>query len=134
MIDVDHFKAYNDHYGHRAGDRALKTIAACIAASVTRAEDLAVRYGGEEFAVLLPATDESGAYRVAETIRRAVAALAITHICGPGFVTVSVGAAGTRPDRRSNSGMIVDAADAALYEAKRNGRNRSQIAAEPVPA
>jgi diguanylate cyclase (GGDEF)-like protein len=133
MIDVDSFKAYNDHFGHRAGDRALKTVAACIAASVTRAEDLAVRYGGEEFAVLLPATDELGAYRVAESIRGAVAALRIPHICHPGFVTVSVGAAGMRPDRGSNSGMIVEAADVALYDAKRNGRNRSEIAASRVP-
>jgi diguanylate cyclase (GGDEF)-like protein len=134
MIDVDHFKAYNDHYGHRAGDRALKTIAACIAAGVTRAEDLAVRYGGEEFAVLLPATDEAGAYRVAETIRRAIAALGIPHIGSPGIVTLSVGVAAMRPDRGSHSGMIVEAADAALYDAKRNGRNRTEIAASRAPA
>jgi two-component system chemotaxis family response regulator WspR len=104
MIDVDEFKTYNDHYGHRAGDRALKTIAACIAAGVTRAEDLAVRYGGEEFAVLLPGTDESGAYRVAETIRRAVAATAIPHISRPRIVTVSVGVAALRPERGAGSG------------------------------
>lgn len=134
MIDVDEFKAYNDHYGHRAGDRALKTIAACIAAGVTRAEDLAVRYGGEEFAVLLPATDEPGAYRVAETIRQAVAAMAIPHVSRPGFVTVSVGVAALRPERGSGSGLIVEAADAALYDAKRNGRNRTEIAAARVSA
>jgi diguanylate cyclase (GGDEF)-like protein len=132
MIDVDAFKAYNDHYGHRAGDRALKAIAACIAAGVTRAEDLAVRYGGEEFAVLLPATDESGAFRVAETIRRAIAALGIPHDGNHGFVTVSVGVAGMRPARGSNSGTIVEAADMALYAAKRNGRNRSEIASARV--
>jgi diguanylate cyclase (GGDEF)-like protein len=132
MIDVDEFKAYNDHYGHRAGDRALKTIAACIAASVTRAEDLAVRYGGEEFAVLLPATDEIGAYRVAETIRGAIAALGIAHVGNYGFITVSIGVAGMRPERGSNSGTLVEAADAALYEAKRNGRNRSEIATARV--
>jgi diguanylate cyclase (GGDEF)-like protein len=134
MIDVDEFKAYNDRYGHRAGDRTLKTIAACIAASVTRAEDLAVRYGGEEFAVLLPATDEHGAYRVAEAIRGAIAALGIQHVGDHGFVTVSVGAAATYPERGSNSGTIVEAADRALYEAKRNGRNRSEMAGRAVPA
>lgn len=128
MIDVDAFKTYNDHYGHRAGDRALKAIAACIAAGVTRAEDLAVRYGGEEFAVLLPATDEYGAYRVAETIRRAVAAMAIPHVSRTGFVTVSVGVAALRPQRGTGSGLIVEAADAALYDAKRNGRNRTETA------
>jgi diguanylate cyclase (GGDEF)-like protein len=134
MIDVDHFKAYNDHFGHRAGDRALKTIGACIAASVTRAEDLAVRYGGEEFAVLLPATDELGGYRVAETIRSAIAALGISHAGTLGYMTVSIGVAGMRPDRAGNAGMIVDAADSALYEAKRSGRNRSELAASRVPA
>ncbi len=135
MIDVDQFKAYNDRYGHRAGDRALKTVAACIAAGVTRAEDVAARYGGEEFAVLLPATDEAGAYRVAETIRGAICALGIPHAGSPnGFMTISLGAAGMRPDRGSNSGAIVEAADGALYEAKRNGRNRSEVAASRIPA
>jgi diguanylate cyclase (GGDEF)-like protein len=133
MIDADGFKAYNDHYGHRAGDRVLKTIAACIAAAVGRPEDCAVRYGGEEFAVLLPGTDEAGAYRVAESIRNAVAARAIPHIGKPGFVTVSVGLATLRPERGTGSGTIVEAADAALYEAKRNGRNRTEVAVRHVP-
>jgi diguanylate cyclase (GGDEF)-like protein len=134
MIDVDHFKAYNDRYGHRAGDRALKTIASCIAAGVTRAEDLAVRYGGEEFAVLLPATDELGAYRVAETIREAIFALGLSHAGDLGLVTVSIGVAGMLPHRGSDSSTIVDAADSALYEAKRNGRNRCEIARSRVLA
>lgn len=128
MIDADHFKAYNDHYGHRAGDRALKTIAACIAAAISRAEDSALRYGGEEFAVLLPGTDEAGAFRVAETIRVAICALQIPHVSAPGFMTVSVGLASLCPARGSSSGTVVEAADTALYEAKRNGRNRTEIA------
>jgi diguanylate cyclase (GGDEF)-like protein len=134
MIDVDEFKSYNDHYGHRAGDRALKTIAACIAATVTRSEDLAARYGGEEFAILLPSTDALGAYRVAETIRTAVMALRIAHPQSPyGIVTVSIGAAGARPERGTRPGDIVDAADAALYDAKRRGRNRTEVELELIP-
>ncbi|HEX3466732.1 MAG TPA: sensor domain-containing diguanylate cyclase [Candidatus Elarobacter sp.] len=134
MIDADHFKAYNDHYGHRAGDRVLKTIAACIAAAISRAEDCALRYGGEEFAVLLPGTDEAGAHRVAETIRVAICALQIVHVSPPGFMTVSVGVASLCPARGSSSGTIVEAADAALYEAKRDGRNRTAIASLAAPA
>jgi len=131
MIDVDEFKPYNDHYGHRAGDRALKAIAACIATAVARSDDLSARYGGEEFAVLLPATDAVGAYQVAETIRGGVAGLRIVHAASPlGFVTVSVGAAAERPVRGSHPGAVVDAADSALYDAKRAGRNRSAIVRE----
>jgi diguanylate cyclase (GGDEF)-like protein len=134
MIDVDDFKSYNDQYGHRAGDRTLKTVAACIAAAATRPEDVAARYGGEEFAILLPMTDERGAYRIAETIRTAIAELRTTHAASPrGYVTVSIGVAVAHPGRGRAPGELVDAADRALYNAKRHGRNRSEVAPEPIP-
>ena len=121
MLDVDEFKPYNDRYGHRAGDRTLTAIATCIAATVARSDDLSAGYGGEEFAILLPATDTLGAYGVAETIRVAIAALRIVHATNTsGFVTVSIGAAAARPVRGSHPGASVEAADAALYDAKRS--------------
>jgi diguanylate cyclase (GGDEF)-like protein len=131
MIDADEFKSYNDHYGHQAGDNVLKGIAACIAGALARPADLAARYGGEEFAVFLPDTDSAGAFRVAEAIRRAVIALNIFHVGSPrGAVTVSVGVGRMSPTPSSSPFALVKAADAALYEAKNKGRNRT----EPKPS
>ncbi len=93
LLDVDHFKAFNDLYGHPAGDACLKRIAACVAAELRNTDDLAVRYGGEEFLLLLPATDIAEAVRVAERVRRAIAALGIPHDGAEktGLVTASLG-------------------------------------------
>jgi diguanylate cyclase (GGDEF)-like protein len=117
IADIDHFKDYNDARGHRAGDECLKSVAAAIAGSIHRAGDVVVRFGGEEFAILLPNTDLESARVVAETIRRRIAA--------GNQVTISIGAAACIPDPdESKAGGLVDAADKALYAAKRRGRNR----------
>ena len=125
MIDVDHFKAFNDRFGHPQGDACLRNVAGAIAALATRPGDLVARYGGEEFAVLLPDTDLAGAVALGEAIRVAVAGLHRGH-CTPGnLVTISVGGAALRPGREDDAGAaLVQAADAALYEAKVGGRNR----------
>jgi diguanylate cyclase (GGDEF)-like protein/PAS domain S-box-containing protein len=128
MIDVDRFKAYNDEYGHPAGDACLRAVARIIAGEVNRTVDLAARYGGEEFAVLLPNTDAAGCARIGERIRQAIHAAGLVHAAGgpTGWVTVSVGGAACRPilERSAGLGALVEAADRALYAAKEAGRNR----------
>lgn len=134
MIDADAFKGYNDHYGHQAGDGVLKAIAGCIAGALGRPGDLAARYGGEEFAVFLPDTDAAGAFAVGEAIRRAVLALNIAHAGNVrGTVTVSIGIGRMSPNGTTSPFALVKAADAALYDAKRKGRNRTELAAGFVP-
>ena len=131
MIDVDYFKRYNDLYGHPAGDACLRQLGQTLAESGCRPGDVAVRYGGEELAVLLPDTDEDGAVAMGERFRQAVLARAIIHAGNPeSVVTVSIGAAACRPDQdESSSEVLVVAADKALYAAKAAGRNQvSQIA------
>ena len=125
MIDVDHFKSYNDTYGHPAGDLCLQTVANTIARLAQRPADLAARFGGEEFAVLLPETDAQGAAALAERAREAVRQLHLPHRRGlDGVVTVSIGAAVVWPQRaESATGDIVALADAALYAAKAQGRD-----------
>lgn len=125
LIDTDHFKAFNDRYGHPAGDAALQMIAARIAASIHRTGDLAARYGGEEFAVLLPATDQEGGMALAEALRQDIAAQGKPHAGNPpGVVTVSIGVATARPQLGKGATVLLDRADAALYAAKAAGRNR----------
>lgn len=127
MIDADFFKFYNDRFGHPAGDDLLKRVAECIRTSVHRPTDLPCRIGGEEFAVVLPDTDEAGALAVAETIRSSVEGLGAAHPLSPfGIVTVSIGVASRRPRRNQMSEEAVSAADLALYRAKDEGRNRVQ--------
>ena len=123
LIDIDHFKSYNDVYGHSAGDTCLKRVAARLIAELRGAEDLAVRYGGEEFLLLLPRTPIETALVIAERIRASVEALAIPHTgtASVGFVTVSVGVAAA--DASISIENLINAADSALYEAKRQGRN-----------
>jgi diguanylate cyclase (GGDEF)-like protein len=129
MIDVDHFKKFNDAYGHVQGDEALRKVADCIIASLRRGNDLGARYGGEEFAVLLPETGLLGAYHVAETIRAAVQAAAIAHTESPfGCLTVSIGVASVDVSESSKQSDLVLTADAALYRAKLNGRNTTERA------
>jgi diguanylate cyclase (GGDEF)-like protein/PAS domain S-box-containing protein len=125
MIDVDRFKAFNDHYGHPAGDDCLKRIGRVIAEAGCRPDDLAARYGGEEFAVLLPDIDELGAEAIAERIRKAVLNLAIRHDANPnGLVTISAGTASSFGDAAERGPQsLVNEADQALYRAKEIGRN-----------
>jgi diguanylate cyclase (GGDEF)-like protein len=124
MLDVDYFKLYNDAFGHPKGDNVLRTIAVCVVNSLRQSDDLAVRYGGEEFVVLLPAVDLSGAMEVAERIRGAVAERCLPHSRSPlGHVTVSIGAATIVPRSEDAANDLLFAADAALYEAKKRGRN-----------
>ncbi|PUA16606.1 sensor domain-containing diguanylate cyclase [Glaciimonas sp. PCH181] len=124
MIDVDHFKGFNDLYGHLAGDDALTAIAQCIGQAIRRPGDSAARYGGEEFVVLLPNTDWAGAAQVAEHIRTAVQALNRSHVASTHqVVTVSVGVTCTTERRFATLRALINAADVALYEAKA-GRNQ----------
>ena len=125
VLDIDFFKDYNDTYGHLAGDECLKKIAGTLSANVARAGDHVARFGGEEFAVLLPSTDKLGALVVAEAIRVAVATIAIENKASTihRYVTVSVGTATLIPTEGQPPEAIVAAADEALYEAKQSGRN-----------
>ncbi|WP_223216728.1 GGDEF domain-containing protein [Paraburkholderia phenoliruptrix] len=125
FIDIDHFKRFNDTYGHASGDEALSTVAECISSTVRRAVDLVARYGGEEFAVILPDTSADGARAVAEKIRRSVQAQHILHGgADPVTVTVSVGCATIVPAQGANALDLLAAADRQLYVAKAAGRNR----------
>ena len=129
MIDVDHFKAFNDHYGHLAGDQCLRNIAAIIIEHIKRPGDLAARFGGEEFAVVLPGTDYVGAFLVAEKIRRAVQTAGLAHSESPeAVITVSIGMCGYDPASQTSTEELIGAADKALYVAKASGRNMSVIA------
>jgi diguanylate cyclase (GGDEF)-like protein/PAS domain S-box-containing protein len=126
MVDIDAYKAYNDHYGHQGGDDCLRTIAQAIASAARRPTDVVARYGGEEFALILRDADQQGALAVAESIRTGVENLRIPHrACPTGIVTVSVGVAAQRPGDGGNGSGLVAAADRALYTAKRKGRNRT---------
>ena len=126
MLDIDHFKAFNDTAGHQAGDDSLRRVAQTLCESVQRAGDLVARYGGEEFAVLLPETDGEHALEIASRLREKIEAMNLPHPSSPlGRVTVSIGVASVVPPRDgSGSGDFVRVADAALYDAKRQGRNR----------
>jgi diguanylate cyclase (GGDEF)-like protein len=130
LIDVDHFKKFNDLYGHLDGDACLRSIAGAIARSVKRPGDLAARYGGEEFAVLLPATEPAGAAEVAEAIRANIEKAAIPHASnGGGVATVSIGVATLLPNVTTTVDDLIGAADQSLYAAKSAGRNRVVSAA-----
>ena len=126
MADIDHFKAYNDHYGHLAGDDCLKAVAEAIQGQLKRPTDTAVRYGGEEFCILLPETPEAGAQHVAESIRKAIESLAIPQVPGMELdrVTLSQGFASCIPKPGFDVVQLIQRADRALYQAKNEGRNR----------
>lgn len=126
LVDVDRFKAFNDRYGHPAGDECLRLVSQQLKVSLKRPADLAARYGGEEFAAILPDTDEVGAYRVAEGFCRALAEARLPHETSErGYVTASVGVATYMPDNLHRDALeLVRTADQALYGAKTAGRDR----------
>lgn len=129
MIDVDHFKEFNDHYGHQAGDDCLKLVARTLLSNLHRPADLLARYGGEEFIVLLPNTDLQGASTVAETLRSAVQSLQIPHAHSSteAVVTVSLGGAVAEHTTGLTEQDLTREADDCLYKAKAQGRNRAVI-------
>lgn len=130
LIDVDHFKAFNDRYGHQAGDTALRRVAQAVQAQICRPLDMLARYGGEEFAVILYDSDPDSTRDIAERIRVAVSAMNIEHRGGPGtrVVTVSVGVAAIEPSPARDPSGGVQLADEALYTAKTLGRDRVHMA------
>jgi diguanylate cyclase (GGDEF)-like protein len=125
MIDVDHFKLYNDSYGHAGGDECLREVAQALALRVQRAGDFVARYGGEEFVVLLPGTDHAAALGVGEGLRSSVEALGLEHRASKvtDHVTISVGVATSNPAGMGGSPGVLEAADSMLYACKAAGRN-----------
>ncbi|MEW5981159.1 MAG: diguanylate cyclase [Acidobacteriota bacterium] len=128
MIDIDHFKAYNDRFGHAAGDTVLRTVAQTLRGSL-RPSDLVFRYGGEEFVCLFPETDREGALAAATRLLQAVTDVAIAHPGNQSFgiVTVSIGIATQAPANGGGPLDLLQAADVALFEAKHSGRNRVAV-------
>jgi diguanylate cyclase (GGDEF)-like protein len=133
VLDLDHFKAYNDHFGHLAGDEALRKIAAEMTNLVNRPTDACCRVGGEEFAIILGGTDEAGAITVAERLRLGVMRLRIRHAPEIPFaaMTVSIGLAVEHASSVPTAKSLYERADQALYRAKRTGRNRVVARNEP---
>ncbi|MEG3640375.1 diguanylate cyclase domain-containing protein [Magnetococcus sp. PR-3] len=131
MIDIDHFKLYNDHYGHQAGDETLQRVANAMQCCMKRSTDLLARYGGEEFVVMLPNTDTEGVKQIADTLLANVAALAIEH-CKTTLdekkITISLGLACTMPTHHTAPIALQKEADQALYVAKEAGRNQYHLA------
>jgi diguanylate cyclase (GGDEF)-like protein len=126
MVDVDHFKRYNDTYGHSMGDECLKTVAEALSQSVTRGDDIVARYGGEEFAVVLPNTDENGAQLIAEKLLENIREENITHEKSDAAarVTISVGITTGKAHHTQTAHDYIKQADKMLYESKQNGRDR----------
>jgi diguanylate cyclase (GGDEF)-like protein len=127
LMDVDHFKLYNDRYGHQAGDECLRKVAKSIG-QCFRTGDLVARYGGEEFAMVLPQTHLVGAVLVAERVITALAEAAVPHaasvVCDRVTLSIGVACKTPQPDKSSNSRVLVEAADRSLYLSKHRGRNR----------
>jgi len=129
LIDIDHFKLYNDHYGHQGGDACLQLVATTMKTGLRAGSDLIARYGGEEFVLLLPNTDLAGTLVVAERVRAAVEARREPHAqSSHGIVSVSLGVTSFVPDGQTRATQVIELADQALYEAKRSGRNRAVCA------
>ncbi|MDF3936393.1 diguanylate cyclase domain-containing protein [Pseudomonas citronellolis] len=126
LLDVDHFKAFNDTFGHVAGDEALRRVAGALRDSGSRSSDLPARYGGEEFAIILPGTSPGGARLLAEKLRLTVQGMAIPHeVPEPGAVlTISIGVATLTPQVGEGCLRLIEQADRALYNAKHGGRNQ----------
>lgn len=131
MMDVDHFKSYNDRYGHLPGDRVLRDVARAISNTLRRGGDFVARFGGEEFVAILPQTDASGALTAAQAVLQAVASLDLEHMDAPrGHITLSIGISTADSIGSLSKGLDhhLDAADVALYSAKMQGRNRVSTA------
>jgi len=129
MLDVDHFKFYNDTYGHPAGDVVLQKVAEVLLSVTSRAGELAVRMGGEEFMLILPGSTGDDAMRTAEKVRTEIVALAISHAASPvsNCVTVSQGVVSCIPRLHTSTEELIQAADEALYQSKNDGRNRFSL-------
>lgn len=134
MIDIDHFKSYNDQYGHLAGDECLQRVARTIELNAQRSGDLAARYGGEEFLLILPDADVTVAQHLAEDVRKSIESLNLPHVDSPtGRVTISVGIAALGNAAYKDAESLLRAADQALYLAKHLGRNQVQVAEDSRP-
>lgn len=133
MIDADHFKDYNDQYGHQAGDKALVAIANCIASKTRDATDIAARYGGEEFVVLLPGGTIDQATEIAERIRTTIVRLNASNPQTSCLPTVSIGVTSKIPNENEQPSSLIASADHAMYDAKHNGRNRTEVAGYLTP-
>jgi diguanylate cyclase (GGDEF)-like protein len=129
LIDIDHFKLYNDHYGHLAGDECLRRVAQLLQATIRRADEVAARYGGEEFVLLLPDVPLPEAVTVAQRCMDSLRDAALAHPRSPTapIITFSMGIASVVPRPEAGSDTLVQAADAALYRAKYGGRNRFEV-------
>jgi diguanylate cyclase (GGDEF)-like protein len=125
FIDIDHFKNYNDLYGHMAGDDCLKAVARVLQSSLGRTADFLARFGGEEFIILLPDTTENGCLHLSENIRVALKDLHIEHLDSPvaDHLTVSIGAVTCNDVSRCDRSRLLEQADRLLYQAKHEGRN-----------
>ena len=130
MVDIDHFKRFNDHYGHVAGDECLRQIAQLLQACVRRAGETVARYGGEEFVILLPGADVSQAEQLARRCLKGVGQMALAHAASPTarHVTFSIGVAQVFPSAAHDPASLINAADAAMYRAKTAGRARYEVA------
>lgn len=135
LVDVDRFKAYNDHYGHLQGDECLRALAAEMGRYSRRGGDLVARFGGEEFVLLYPGVEDVEAVALASRLRRSVRGLGIPHVCNPPFdeVTISIGVAVMVPSEGGSTQRLLDAADRALYQAKQDGRDKWQLYEAPPP-
>ncbi|MGH1469596.1 MAG: diguanylate cyclase [Cellvibrionaceae bacterium] len=129
MIDIDHFKQYNDHYGHQEGDTCLQKVSRILAATLNRPADILARYGGEEFIALLPDTNLKGARVIAEKLRLAIESMSISHEKSPGNKVISISIGGSAAEHLSGIQLnqLIKQADKSLYESKNNGRNRATI-------
>ncbi len=131
MIDIDSFKAYNDIYGHQVGDDCLRQVSVALGVVLKRPHDLLARYGGEEFAAILPDTDAEGARTLAEGLRQTIESLKIPHrlaVQGTAIITISLGVATRVPQHDDDYRELIAAADSALYQSKRTGRNCITVA------
>jgi diguanylate cyclase (GGDEF)-like protein len=130
IVDIDHFKDYNDHYGHGAGDVCLRQVASSLMNSLSRPGDLVTRYGGEEFVVILPATDSADAYALGERLRENIVQLNIPHAYSSAAQVVSVSIGGTTAEALCDIDSpenLLESADRMLYRAKEMGRNRTVL-------
>ncbi|MEM6449824.1 MAG: diguanylate cyclase [Cyanobacteria bacterium P01_D01_bin.105] len=129
LCDLDHFKCYNDTFGHPAGDRCLAKVATALRSGPKRPADLVARYGGEEFAIILPNTDTNGAWRIAQRLHSSIRALKIAHAAETQkpYVTVTMGVSTIIPGHSETAQVLVQAADLALYYAKKQGRDRTYV-------